>query len=138
MLGGPARKRSSGPAGGVEREGQADQAVAESELIRGGRGRHTGEGRGQDEVDARRGFGQLLSVALSLGRRALVLGVAHLETAFDLLADVVPVRVRVLEEKLLVDVGDLAAEGVVEVMGQWQVEPPSAREKFCCRFDTGL
>src|SRR5215208_4146587 len=36
MLGGPARKRSSGPAGGVEREGQADQAVAESEFIRRG------------------------------------------------------------------------------------------------------
>ena len=43
-----------------------------------------------------------------------------------------------LEEKLPVDVGDLAAEGVVEVIGQWQVDPAPAREELRCRFDTGL
>jgi len=77
----------------------------------------------------------LLPVALSLLRSALVLGVGHRETALQLLADVVPVRVGVLEEELAVDIGDLAAEGVVEVLGEGQVEPPSSREELRSRLD---
>src|SRR5205085_4089040 len=91
VLGGSAGERERRPAEGVEGEGMTGLPVAVRVRDDAHGRRDEGEGRGQEEVEAREQLEALLAVELALARRGLRLALRDREALLELLAHVLAV-----------------------------------------------